>query len=77
MMLAFLYWVADGKSNIHAATSSDEALILNLPPIRFESPVSIRSEIEPQTTEHDILDEGDFDVFEQDELESYENIAEE
>jgi hypothetical protein len=77
MMLAFLYWVADGKSNIHAATSSGEALVLNLPPIRFESPVRIQSESEPQTTEHDTLDEDDLDVFEQDESESYEYIAEE
>jgi hypothetical protein len=42
MLLAFLYWLADGRSQLSGLVSGDEALVLKLPPVSWMAPVSSR-----------------------------------
>jgi len=57
MMLAFLYWMAEGKNTIVSATGSDDRLALNLPPIGFTSPISIPVQGETSIDEADVGDD--------------------
>ncbi|MFT3976848.1 MAG: hypothetical protein QM688_07015 [Sphingomonas bacterium] len=41
MLLAFLHWLGGGQSTLTIAVSSDEALILALPPAQWTTPVRI------------------------------------
>jgi hypothetical protein len=41
MMLAFLYWVGDGTTILNVPMGANEDLVLSLPPMAFESPISI------------------------------------
>lgn len=41
MSLAFLYWIGDGVSVLNIPMSTDEDMVVALPPITFVSPVSI------------------------------------
>ncbi|HTD36841.1 MAG TPA: toll/interleukin-1 receptor domain-containing protein [Candidatus Limnocylindrales bacterium] len=41
MMLAFLYWLADGGDFLDVPTGSESALRITLPPLRFVSSVSV------------------------------------
>lgn len=42
MMLAFLYWLAEGKPELLIPVSSRQALTVTLPPMAFQSPLSVR-----------------------------------
>src|ERR1700680_2451687 len=57
MMLAFLYWMAEGKNTIVSATGSDDRLALNLPPIGFTPPISIPVQGETSIDEADVGDD--------------------
>jgi hypothetical protein len=52
MLLAFLFWLAEGGDFLDAPTGSDSAIRLVLPPLRFVSPISV-------VTEPDEADEDD------------------
>jgi hypothetical protein len=41
MMLAFLYWIGDGTTILNVPMGQNEDLVLSLPPMSFESPISI------------------------------------
>jgi hypothetical protein len=41
MLLAFLYWLSDGSTLMTVPVNSTEGIILRLPPLLFQSPVSI------------------------------------
>ena len=41
MQLAFLWWLASGDSEIKVPVSSEEVMILSVPPASFKSPVSV------------------------------------
>jgi len=41
MMLAFLYWIGDGTTILNVPMGANEDLVLSLPPMAFESPISI------------------------------------
>ena len=56
MMLAFLWWLTNGQSEITLPVSHREDMVLSLPPMRFRSPVSALHVGE------DPLDEDDPDV---------------
>ena len=71
MMLAFLYWLADGESEIVVPTGSSESMTLALPPMTFESPLSVSddegndfdeddpTEPEWESLDADLRDSGD------------------
>lgn len=59
MLLAFLWWVADGRSEILVQTSLDEGITLRLPPMTFESPVRLLTGVAEEFEDDD--DPGDDD----------------
>lgn len=73
MLLAFLYWLANGKSELIAATSSEEALVVRLPPIDWIAPVSMP--IHAEAKEPDDDDPSDEDEPEALEIEDNEGEA--
>lgn len=56
MMLAFLWWVAGGQSEIALQVSDSEQMILALPTASFVSPVSVlhAGELPPDEDDPDI-----------------------
>lgn len=70
MLLAFLQWLSDGRSNLPISVSSDEALILALPPAQWTSKVSIPLAGDDQEPDEDDPGiEEDIDDYEFDEIE--------
>lgn len=53
MLLAFLHWLAEGRAELVALTSSDEGLVLRLPPIAWVAPVSMPVEAEAEELDDD------------------------
>jgi hypothetical protein len=41
MLLAFLWWLADGSSEVELRVSHKQRMVLALPPVSFASPVSV------------------------------------
>lgn len=56
MLLAFLWWLADGRSEIELLVSNKQRMILTLPPVSFTSPVSVLH------TGEELPDEDDPDI---------------
>lgn len=54
MLLAFLYWLSDGSTLVTIPVNSTEGVVLRLPPLLFQSPVSL-----PTATEGAEADEDD------------------
>jgi hypothetical protein len=56
MMLAFLWWISDGGSEIQLLISNDQELSLGLPPATFECPVSVvhSGDIPPDEDDPDV-----------------------
>jgi len=52
MMLAFLYWIGDGTTILNVPMGANEDLVLSLPPMSFESPITI-----PTTSSQDEEDD--------------------
>jgi hypothetical protein len=63
MLLAYLYWLSDGGNELTAPTSSDEGFVLSLPPMVFDSPVSITEDVSTDD-EEDPSDEEALDITE-------------
>ena len=62
MLLAFLYWLADGGVEWPVAVSTDEALILKLPPVTWMAPVSMPLDAElPEMDDDDPSDDDDIE----------------
>jgi hypothetical protein len=53
MLLAFLYWLADGNDELIVSTSSIDSMVLRLPPITWISPVSMPVETEAEEADDD------------------------
>lgn len=68
MLLAFLYWLADGKTNLVVPVSSLDSLVLDLPPIQWMAPISMpgAAEIE-DPDEDDPSDDEEIEEYEPDE----------
>jgi len=64
MMLAFLWWVTDGKTELLAPTSADDGIAVRLPPLTFSSPVSVPlgAAWEPAADDDDPSDDEDDEV---------------
>lgn len=62
MQLAFLYWLAEGKTEFVVPTSSVDNLILRLPPITWMSLVSMPAEAEAEEFDDDDPSEEEEDV---------------
>lgn len=66
MLLAFLHWLADGKDALAVPVSSEEDLVLGLPPITWQVPVSLPvADEDPERDEDDPSDDEepeDFDT---------------
>jgi hypothetical protein len=54
MLLAFLYWLSEGSTLMTIPVNSTDGVILRLPPLLFQSPVSL-----PDATEGGETDEDD------------------
>ena len=59
MLLAFLYWLAEGRDSLAVPVSSEEAVILALPPVAWQVPVSLP--VEEEAPEPDDDDPSDDD----------------
>jgi hypothetical protein len=60
MLLAFLQWLAEGKNALSVPLSSEENLVLALPPISWMAPVSLPVQAEaPEPDEDDPSDDDD------------------
>jgi hypothetical protein len=53
MLLAFLFWLADGRSRLVLPTSAHDGFVLSLPPLIFTAPVSIPVSTESQESDDD------------------------
>lgn len=68
MLLAFLYWLADGRAVWRVLVTSDEALMIRLPPVTWMAPVSIPIDAEvPEVDEDDPSDDEEVNEFEDEE----------
>lgn len=77
MLLAFLQWLSDGQSSLRISVSSNEALILGLPPAQWTSRVSIPLAVDDQEPDEDDPGiEEDIDDYEFDETEIARDEAE-
>ena len=66
MLLAFLHWLADGGAEWRVPVTSDEALILKLPPVTWMAPVSMPLDVEtPEMDDDDPSDDDEVDEFEE------------
>jgi hypothetical protein len=66
MLLAFLHWLAEGGSEWRVPVTSDEALILRLPPVTWMAPVSMPLDAEtPEMDDDDPSDDDEVDEFEE------------
>jgi len=61
MLLAFLWWVSDGKSELLALTSSDDGITFRLPPMTFASTVSLPEDTSDETDDDDPGEDEDAD----------------
>ena len=69
MLLAFLHWLADGRGELVVPVSSDENLVLALPPLSWMAPVSMPLDAEvAEPDDDDPSDDDEVDEFEVDEL---------
>lgn len=67
MLLAFLHWIADGQSELLSAVSSEENLVLTLPPVTWMAPVSVPLDAEsPEMDDDDPSDDEEIDEYEED-----------
>lgn len=75
MLLAFLYWMAEGKAILDVPMSSSETIALKIPPMQWTAPVSIPLAGDDQTSDEDdpTIDEDDDDAF--DEIEDASDAA--
>jgi hypothetical protein len=53
MLLAFLYWLAEGNDELVVPASSVDSLILRLPPVTWMAPVSVPPESETEEGDSD------------------------
>ena len=72
MLMAFLYWLAEGRESVTVPVGSDTTFSLHLPPISFSAPISIvetDSDQEEEGSNNDLSndDEADFYKFSGDE----------
>jgi hypothetical protein len=63
MLLAFLYWLADGRDELAIPVAAEQWMILRLPPLRFAAPVGIPQELESAETDDDEALEESEDEF--------------
>lgn len=70
MLLAFLYWLADGRDSFAVPVSSEEGVIFDLPPMSWHVPVSLPVEDEvPEPDDDDPEDEGSDSISDDDDPE--------
>jgi hypothetical protein len=71
MLLAFLYWLADGQDEFVVPVSSVDNLVLRLPPISWKAPVGvlIGDETEDADDDDPSDDEEEVETFESEESE--------
>jgi hypothetical protein len=67
MLLAFLYWIAEGKSMLCVPLSSDEGLVLPLPPISWMASRALPAHDETPEPDGDPGDDYDVDDLDYDE----------
>ncbi|PHR69522.1 MAG: TIR domain-containing protein, partial [Henriciella sp.] len=64
MLLAFLHWLADGETALAVPVSSEEDLILGLPPITWDVPVSLPvADEDPERDDDDPSDDEEPEHF--------------
>lgn len=66
MLLAFLHWLTDGATEWRVPVTSDEVLVLTLPPVTWLAPVSMPLDAEtPEVDDDDPSDDEDVEEFEE------------
>jgi hypothetical protein len=69
MLLAFLYWLGNGGTVWRVPVSTDDCLILRLPPVTWMSPVSMPLDAElPEVDDDDPSDDDEVEEFEDDDI---------
>lgn len=53
MMLAFLWWIADGKDALALPVANERTIVLSIPPASFSSPISVLHDSEDPPDEDD------------------------
>lgn len=62
MMLAFLWWIADGKDALALPVANERTIVLSIPPASFSSPVSVLHDSEDPPDEDDPdIDDSEWD----------------
>jgi len=62
MLLAFLHWLAKGQNSLTVPVSSEDGIVLRLPPISWQVPVSLPVEHEaPEPDDDDPSDDDEPD----------------
>jgi hypothetical protein len=75
MLLAFLFWLAEGNDELTVPMAADQQMIVRLPPLRFIAPISIPQELDStEADDDDGIEESadEFDAAEDDEFEAEE-----
>lgn len=71
MLLAFLHWLAEGGAKWRVPVTSDEALVLTLPPVTWMAPVGMPLDAEtPEVDDDDPSDDDEVDAFEEEGIEA-------
>lgn len=66
MLLAFLFWLSNGESMIRVPLHLDDDLVVEVPPIRFVSPIGVTEGEEEEVDDDEIADEFAEDEHEDD-----------
>lgn len=67
MLMAFLYWLAEGEESVIVPVGSSTTFSLNLPPIRLSAPISIietDDDHEEEELDNDLLNDDEVDFYE-------------
>jgi hypothetical protein len=72
MLLAFLYWLAEGRDELAIPMAAEQWMIVRLPPLRFVAPVGIPQELDSAETDDDEGLEESYDEFDASEDEDFE-----
>jgi hypothetical protein len=71
MLLAFLHWLENGGTEWRVPVTSDEALVLRLPPLTWTAPVGMPLDTEiPEVDDDDPSDDDELDELEEEGLDA-------
>ena len=73
MLITFLWWLSEGKHELHIPVSDNKFLHLELPPVGFKAPVTVpHGEEETEDVDDPEIDESEF----VDDLDAFDEVTE-